>query len=555
MRAWTRGLLVAVVALSSAASTRAGPDFAGKNLSRQDLRGRDLVGASFAEANLTSADLTGAKLRGASFVGADLTQAKLDGADCTEADFTDAKFSGTLARGTDFSKANLTTADLGGYSSVRGSIFRGATLRGAKGLKDLTGCDLTGADLRGASLRDGEDWSAPSITWTKARYDDDTRFPKGVDPVAVGAVKVAADAPAAAPTPAAPTPGQPPPALPGNSGGLTGGLTGGLAGGAPAAKAVGTGRNAAGQDWRGRDLRSENLDDANLSKALLMNAQLQEATLRNADLRGADLWGARLDGANLSGADLRGAQLKDAHFTGTNLTGANLEGQDLSVVWGLSDCSFRGADLRNLKRGLHGTVSQCDFRKADVRGAHLAGPSSAYVATCDFHGAVYDDATRWPKGFDVDRAGAVRGAPEAEPGEDDAPPDRLLAADRDPDAPPEGVVKKVFSDSVRDLAGALIEKYGKGGDNHGLPPITTAVRYSVTYTKLTYLATEHYQPADSASTSVKAYPIDIEGQLTSEGRDGSERTDPFRWVVRFYRTDNDGWKCAQPNSKRPTAKE
>ena len=563
-------VLASLVLALAGGAVRAGDDFAGKKLVRRDFRGQDLAGAKFDGADLTSADLSGANLKGATFVDANLTQTKLDGADCTGADFTDAKFDTTMARETNFSKAKLEGADVGGYTVFRGSNFRGANLRKFRGLTDATQCDFSGADLRGANLKNAADWKAPSIQWTKATYDDATKFPKDVDPAAVGAIKATDAAPAPAPTP-------PPagmnglstgPTSPAPAGGAGGKLGGGLGGGldapvepatgtpaaGPTAKAVGTGKDASGQDWRGRDLKGEKFDDVNLSKATLISTQFQDASLRFADLNGADLWGARLDGADMTGCDLRTANLKDAHLWGTNLAGANLEGQDLSVLWGLSETSFKGANLRNLKGGLHVTVSKCDFRKADVRGAHLAGPGTGYFQTCDFRGAIFDETTRWPKGFDVEGSGAIRVAGAAAPGdEEEPPPDRLLAPDRDPDAPSEAIVKKVFRESVADLAGAIILAYGKGG-KEGSPPVSVANRYSVEYTKLTYLPSETVTlHADSGST-FKAYPIDIEANLTSEGKDGSERTDPIHWTVRFYKTDNGIWKCVQPEAKHVKSK-
>lgn len=523
-------------------------DFTGQKLVKHDFKGRDLAGARFDGADLTSAVFSGAKLTGASFVDANLTQTNFDGADCTGADFTEAKFDTTMARGTNLAKANLEGADLGGYSVFRGSDFRGANLRNLRGMTEVTECDFSGADLRGAMLKNAQDWKSPSARFTKATYDDATRFPKGVDPVAAGAVKSTEAAPAGPGTPAGGL---------GNAGGLLGG-----AGAAPtgkpadpaAAKPVGTGKDASGQDWRGRDLMGEPFDDINLSNATLIRTLFQDASLRRADLRGADLTSARLDGADLSGADLRGATLRDAHFEGTNLSGANLEGQDLSVLWGLSNTNFKGANLRGLKGGLHVTVTKCDFRRADLRGAHLAGPGFDYVKTCDFRGARYDDRTRWPKGFDVDGAGAVKVAGPAAGDEDEGAPDRLLAPDRDPDAPSEAVVKKVFADSVRDLAGSLILRFGKGGEEGKVPPVSAAVKYSVEYTKLTYLASEQVAILTDEATTVKAYPVDIEALLTSEGRDGSERTDPIHWTVRFYKTDHGVWKCVQPEAKRPQVK-
>lgn len=547
---WVLG--AALLALGALPAT-AGEDYSGQKLVKRSFRGADLAGAKFDGADLTSADFTGARLAGASFREADLTQATFDAADCTGAVFVDAKFSTTMARDTDFSKADLSGCDLSGYSVLKGSKFAGANLRGAKGMTDITGCDFTGADLRGVKLRDAQNWSPERspTRWKGAVYDDGTRFPAGVDPAAVGAVKAAAEKPA--------EPATPPDAAPAPAGKTGGGLGGGLGGGGllkaggdpPAAPAVGTGRDVSGQDWRGRDLRGEALDDANFEGTILSSARLDEATLRRANLRKADLWGARCYGTDFSGADLREANLKDVHFGQTKLVGANLEGQDLSVLWGLTDTSFRGANLRNLKGGLHVTVTRCDFRKADLRGAHLAGPGTSYFSTCDFRGAVYDRRTRWPKGFDVDGSGAVRAAGDKDDGEgDEEDPPRLLAADKDPDAPPEIVVRKVFRDSIEDLAGSLILRHGQGGKD--APPVPVGVRYSVEMTKLTYLAVEQLRLDGGAE--VKSFPVEVEGKLTAEGKDGSERTDPFHWKVHYYRTDTGVWKCSQPEAKRPASR-
>jgi hypothetical protein len=83
----------------------------------------------------TPRNLSGADLRGADLRGADLREADLGGADLSEADLF----------GAYLSEANLTGADLGG-------------------------ADLFKADLQGT------------------RYNQDTRWPKGFDPAAAGAV-------------------------------------------------------------------------------------------------------------------------------------------------------------------------------------------------------------------------------------------------------------------------------------------------------------------------------------------------------------------------------
>jgi uncharacterized protein YjbI with pentapeptide repeats len=107
------------------------------------------------------------------------------------------------------------------------------------------------------------------------------------------------------------------------------------------------------------------------------NAELARAELPRAPLSFAVLRGANLVGANLAGADLEGAvlsctpswpmltipqALSVAHLAGANLTGANVRGVDFRLI---------------------------------------------YLARVNFTGAVYDTHTRWPKGFDPQKHGAV----------------------------------------------------------------------------------------------------------------------------------------------------
>jgi uncharacterized protein YjbI with pentapeptide repeats len=114
-------------------------------------------------------------------------------------------------------------------------------------------------------------------------------------------------------------------------------------------------------------------------------AYLRGAELAGAFLGGADLFAADLAAADLRGADLGGAHLGSADLSGADLSRANLFGADLG--W----AELRGANL-------HGA----DLRRADLRGARLTG--------ADLSGAVYDDETLWPEGFDPVPAGAIRAA-------------------------------------------------------------------------------------------------------------------------------------------------
>jgi len=545
------------------------PDYSGKKLEKHDFRGQDLSGASFDNAELYGSDFTGANLENASFVGADLSQVTLDQANCASADFTDAKFRSTMARETNFARAKLAGSNLGNYSSFRGSSFRGADLKHARGITEVTSCDFSEADVRGANLKDGEDWKTPSTKWTKAKYDDATRFPKGVDPETAGAVRSAGDEPKTA----EPRLDEPrPEAEPRPEGGKrrTPVKADGVIRTTPPKTApkpekpperkrrpVGTGRDEKGQDWRNRDLRDEVLDDVDLSGANLTGAQLQNASLKYADLRGADLSGARLDGADLTGCDLREADLEGAHFTDTRLDDANLDGQDLHVLWGLQDCSFRGAELTNLKGGLHITVTRCDFRNADLRGAALAGPGASYYQSCEFRGAVYDRKTRWPKGFDLQGVGAVN-ADEGKPdriadGEDGDEPPRLFAPDRDPNAPSEAEVKKSYSENYRVLWRAVV--FGLQNESRTIAFIDSTARFSFQFKKLTYLKPEPVHLAPGTGLTVRAYPVRIECVVTCEGRDGSESTHAADWIVRFHKTDDGVWKAIHPEGKGATKNE
>ena len=123
-----------------------------------------------------------------------------------------------------------------------------------------------------------------------------------------------------------------------------------------------------------------------------------KACLRGWDLDHARLWEQDLEGADLQGASMREAQVWSAKLRKANLRGANLSGADLDAV------DLRGADLRgaNLQRAhlnrFLGRSPRLDG--ADLRGANLMG--------ANLDGVQYDAHTRWPKGFEPQRHGAMR---------------------------------------------------------------------------------------------------------------------------------------------------
>jgi hypothetical protein len=118
------------------------------------------------------------------------------------------------------------------------------------------------------------------------------------------------------------------------------------------------------------------LHGVDLRRAHLPDAHLERAGLGGAHLEGAGLGGAHLEGAFLGGAHLEGAFLGGVHLEGAFLGGAHLEGADLS-------------------------------------GAHLADPlldpllAGGGVAGAHLDGAVADEQTSWPAGFDWRAAGVI----------------------------------------------------------------------------------------------------------------------------------------------------
>jgi hypothetical protein len=96
------------------------------------------------------------------------------------------------------------------------------------------------------------------------------------------------------------------------------------------------------------------------------------------DLTDSRLSGANLATLNLAGATLRGADLRDACLMEANLAGADLREADLEGVW------LIGADLRG----------------ADLCGANLR---CARLRCALLEGAVFDEETKWPSNFSVDK--------------------------------------------------------------------------------------------------------------------------------------------------------
>ena len=133
-------------------------------------------------------------------------------------------------------------------------------------------------------------------------------------------------------------------------------------------------------------LNREGVSNINLSRANLKGAFLIEINLQKAFLIGAELQEAYLFMANLSEADLRSANLHNANLEEANLRGANLHNVNLG------EAKLIAADLTGAN------ITDTDLWAADFTGANLS--------RANLRGAIYNETTLWPEGFNPESAGA-----------------------------------------------------------------------------------------------------------------------------------------------------
>lgn len=112
-------------------------------------------------------DFSKVRMAGVVLEGANLAQVRLEAADFCGAHMGRINLRQALLNHADFCGADLRGANLAG-ADLRGARFTGA---------DLRGTNLSGADLRGAHL-------------DRAHFSRTTRWPRGFDPIASGAVLV-----------------------------------------------------------------------------------------------------------------------------------------------------------------------------------------------------------------------------------------------------------------------------------------------------------------------------------------------------------------------------
>ena len=154
----------------------------------------------------------------------------------------------------------------------------------------------------------------------------------------------------------------------------------------------------------GRNFMFAVLRYVDMSEADFYSASFQDAVLEGAIMVRCDLRGAFFDNANMRGADLRHANLGLNNLGGTtNLCDVDLSGADLR------NACLEGADLTGAKlvrADLRGVSAACHVpgRQTCLYGADL---SEAKLGGADLKTALYDMETRFPRGFDPQKAGMV----------------------------------------------------------------------------------------------------------------------------------------------------
>ena len=150
----------------------------------------------------------------------------------------------------------------------------------------------------------------------------------------------------------------------------------------------------------GRSLAGINLSGSNLTKAHLEQVDLTDVSARLTDwklvtfkqctLDGVDFQRANLHRANFSGSTLQGADLRSANLSRANLNGVRMQGARLN------NADLRRADMRGAR------LTGCRFGGAVLHGADLRETD---VADANLEGALYDQNTIFPDGFEPEKHG------------------------------------------------------------------------------------------------------------------------------------------------------
>ena len=148
-------------------------------------------------------------------------------------------------------------------------------------------------------------------------------------------------------------------------------------------------------DFSNSKLTCAEFDNVNLSRANFQGSDLSYSTISQSNLSQANCKGADLARATLNGINFQESNLVRANLWESSLEKSNLQGGNFKQAC-LKNASLAGANLQNI-----------DLTLANVSLANLIG---ADLSTATLHrtllsGAIYDETTRFPKGFDPVLAG------------------------------------------------------------------------------------------------------------------------------------------------------
>lgn len=328
---------------------------------RLSFHGTNLIEAAFAKTKLDGVDFRDANLERARFVACTLNGTTMVGANCRQAVFIDGRdlcglncSDGVLAMARlvkcDMPAARFAGADCMGVvfrdcPNICGGDFSDAKLDKAR----FVNCDMPAAIFRGASCIDVEFRGCNNLCG--ANFDDADLRGSRFDSCRL-----------------------------------------------PAARFVG-----ANCEWMKLvncpDICGGDFSDADLTMARFSHSGLVAAVFAN-----AACWGAIFDNCNLaSGVDLSNANLEMATFTKCSLSHARFASANLTKTV-FKDCDFTGADLRNVVLA-DALLENPDLRQADLRGAVFG--NSLRGGRFDSH-TVYDETTKFPRGFDPVAKGLTR---------------------------------------------------------------------------------------------------------------------------------------------------
>jgi uncharacterized protein YjbI with pentapeptide repeats len=133
-----------------------------------------------------------------------------------------------------------------------------------------------------------------------------------------------------------------------------------------------------------------------------MRGDYFQCRINGADFEGMVISNAKFDQCDLSNANMKGVRFaKDVQLRRATMNEADLVGADF-VGAVVDSVNFRGADLRKAKN--FKAIKKSNFQRADLRGADFSKVPMPMIGM-EWDDAIYDSSTKFPAGFDPDKAG------------------------------------------------------------------------------------------------------------------------------------------------------